>query len=653
MHATHRRDDSSSSAFSVAAYEEVSRVKSTLANRKAHGLNLSRKYIGPRSASLILDIILKHKVKDLNLFHNRLGDSGAVVLARAIKHTETLTKLDLGANGIGPAGAVHLAEALKHNKSLKYLDLGGNMIGVKGAAAFAEVLCFNTTLKKFRIRFTDVGERGAKLIALACRENKSLLELDGVDLKTFVGELEIPTAFMESSNEQILAYFRTIPNSPQRQRRSLLLAALKEDEKPVLEEVPFPAMTPEEEEEARRMLEAEIEALLAISIEDNEKPPTIAEEEEDDEDLSDLRNEEQDLDGIEVPPSPSGSMVIHSETEEVAPLQDVSTPHKPKPRRFEWEQVMQMTEMWSSNRVVGSGPIGTVYKGELTHEELFNSWWNESERGPLRQVAVKKLHNEISKNISNDFFVEAVEALGEYQAATLLPIIGYAMHESEMCIISPFMEGGNLETLLVSLKDKNQVSMNWAQRINMVVDVANALTALHTAGRPLVHRNVVPTNVLVDAEGHAVLSDYGQINFLELGQTSTRRRSNVIKLTAVGVPNNIMPVYARDDQFIFKAADTSKTATDIMHLGLLLLAVLTGSSMDHQQDPKQAAASLALRMAEQGDAAGIADLNAGEISTGVADELVSIVLTCLEPRAFKRPSAQRVAERLQQVSSNL
>jgi NLR family CARD domain-containing protein 3 len=175
-------------------------------------LNLRYENLGDKRATKIATA-LRHPtdtttVETLVLWHNHIGDEGAMALAEALKVDSTLEVLFLANNNIGEKGATALAEALKHHSSLQILwkvlphkvlgidvahglweahneawrtssklqqlELNMNNIGDKGVAALAGALKTNSTLKGLWLARNNIGVEGATAMAEALTCNSKL-----------------------------------------------------------------------------------------------------------------------------------------------------------------------------------------------------------------------------------------------------------------------------------------------------------------------------------------------------------------------------------------------------------------------------------------------------------------------------------------------
>ena len=127
---------------------------------------------------------------ELLLNGERIGDNGAMELAKALRSDKRLRLVDLWSNGIGPAGAKALAEALFVNDKLEKLYLNDNAIGSEGAAAIIAALgcprsqpnaCSKSSLQHLWLSRNQLGDAGAKALADGLSDGKAR-RLQALDL---------------------------------------------------------------------------------------------------------------------------------------------------------------------------------------------------------------------------------------------------------------------------------------------------------------------------------------------------------------------------------------------------------------------------------------------------------------------------------------
>ncbi|KAK3428347.1 hypothetical protein EUGRSUZ_F04390, partial [Eucalyptus grandis] len=171
--------------------------------------------------------------------------------------------------------------------------------------------------------------------------------------------------------------------------------------------------------------------------------------------------------------------------------------------------LLKATDGFSSMSLVGVGSFGSVYRGIL--------------EGDGTIIAVKVLHL-VRRGALKSFIVEC-EALKNIIHQNLLKILtvcsstDYQGNEFK-ALVYQFMDNGNLERWLHSnttSSHRNELSkkLNFIWRINIAIDVASALDYLHHwCHMPIVHCDLKPSNVLLDAQMVAHVGDFGLAKFL-------------------------------------------------------------------------------------------------------------------------------------------
>jgi serine/threonine protein kinase len=138
---------------------------------------------------------------------------------------------------------------------------------------------------------------------------------------------------------------------------------------------------------------------------------------------------------------------------------------------------------------LGEGGFGKVYLGEDTRLD--------------RKVAIKVLNREISQvaDSAGAAFDEA-RALAGIEHRHVVPVYDAGRTlKGEVFVVSKFIEGCTLEEALV------QGDLSREEFLERMIEVSDALEAVHEAG--IIHRDIKPDNILLDAERKAVLIDFG------------------------------------------------------------------------------------------------------------------------------------------------
>ncbi|KAK1264616.1 Serine/threonine-protein kinase [Acorus gramineus] len=160
---------------------------------------------------------------------------------------------------------------------------------------------------------------------------------------------------------------------------------------------------------------------------------------------------------------------------------------------FELETI---TKSFRSDYVLGEGGFGTVYKGYI----------DENVRVGLKSlpVAVKVLNKEGLQG-HREWLTE-VNFLGQLRHPNLVKLIGYCCEDDHRLLVYEFMFRGSLENHLFR---KTAAPLPWATRMMIALGAAKGLAFLHNAERPVIYRDFKTSNILLDSDYTAKLSDFG------------------------------------------------------------------------------------------------------------------------------------------------
>jgi serine/threonine protein kinase len=176
--------------------------------------------------------------------------------------------------------------------------------------------------------------------------------------------------------------------------------------------------------------------------------------------------------------------------------------------------------------------------------------------GATDTFAVKVVRQELARDplIERRFLREA-KATSGVSHPRLVAVLDSGTADGRAFLAMRHIEGKSVDQLLLET-----VVLEPAETVRIVADVAGALDALHQAG--LIHRDVKPSNVLVDGDGHATLMDLG-----------LARGSDMSVLTSAG--NVVGTIVYLAPELIRGTAEASP-ASDVYALGCLAFEALTG-----------------------------------------------------------------------------
>ncbi|XP_012855512.1 PREDICTED: probable LRR receptor-like serine/threonine-protein kinase At3g47570, partial [Erythranthe guttata] len=170
------------------------------------------------------------------------------------------------------------------------------------------------------------------------------------------------------------------------------------------------------------------------------------------------------------------------------------------PERISYYELLQATEQFSETNLLGVGSFGSVYKAALRDGKIF----------------AVKVFNALSEAASKSFEVEC-EVLRNIRHRNLTKVISSCSNEDFKALVLEYMPNGNLEKWLYS----HNYCLDLMQRLNIMIDAACALEYLHHGYSTLiVHCDLKPSNVLLDEEMVAHVSDFGIAKLMGEGESS-------------------------------------------------------------------------------------------------------------------------------------
>ncbi|KAJ6671216.1 hypothetical protein OIU85_015022 [Salix viminalis] len=156
-------------------------------------------------------------------------------------------------------------------------------------------------------------------------------------------------------------------------------------------------------------------------------------------------------------------------------------------RKFSYKETMKATDNF--NTIIGQGGFGTVFKAEFS--------------GGL--VAAVKRMNKVSEQAEEEFCRE-IELLARLHHRHLVALRGFCIKKNERFLMYEYMANGSLKDHLHSPGSP----LSWQTRMQIAIDVANALEYLHFyCDPPLCHRDIKSSNILLDENFVAKVADFG------------------------------------------------------------------------------------------------------------------------------------------------
>ncbi|KAF3326833.1 Serine/threonine-protein kinase PBS1 [Carex littledalei] len=215
---------------------------------------------------------------------------------------------------------------------------------------------------------------------------------------------------------------------------------------------------------------------------------------------------------------------------------------------FTYKQLHAATGGFGKGQVVGRGSFGSVYRGVLSDG---------------RKIAVKLMDQPGKQD--EDVFKMEVEILKRLHSPYLLGLIGHCSEGGHRLLVYDFMANGGLqEHLYPNSGSCGGVSkLDWDTRMQIALEAAKGLEYLHEhVSPPVIHRDFKSSNILLDNNFHAKVSDFG------LAKLGTNRAGGHVSTRVLGTQGYVAPEYAMTGHLT--------TKSDVYSYGVVLLELLTG-----------------------------------------------------------------------------
>ncbi|KAI3809622.1 hypothetical protein L1987_19218 [Smallanthus sonchifolius] len=211
---------------------------------------------------------------------------------------------------------------------------------------------------------------------------------------------------------------------------------------------------------------------------------------------------------------------------------------------FTLRQIKAATNNFDIANKIGEGGFGPVYKGVLPDGTL---------------IAVKQLSSKSKQG--NREFLNELGMISAFQHPNLVKLHGCCIEGNQLLLAYEYMENNSLARALFGPKEW-QLELDWPTRYRICIGIAKGLAFLHEESRlKIVHRDIKATNVLLDKNLDAKISDFGLAKLDEEDNTHISTR-------VAGTYGYMAPEYALRGYLTDKA--------DVYSYGIVLLEIVSG-----------------------------------------------------------------------------
>ncbi|ESW04270.1 hypothetical protein PHAVU_011G081200 [Phaseolus vulgaris] len=229
---------------------------------------------------------------------------------------------------------------------------------------------------------------------------------------------------------------------------------------------------------------------------------------------------------------------------------------------FSLAELENATENFSSSNLIGLGGSSYVYHGRLKDGS---------------DVAVKRLKDQGGPEADSSFFNE-IELLSRLHHCHLVPLLGYCSElkgkHVQRLLVFDYMANGNLRDCLDGVSGKH---IDWATRVMIALGSARGLEYLHEAAAPrILHRDVKSTNILLDENWQAKITDLGMAKNLRSDDLPSCSNSPARMQGTFGY---FAPEYA--------IVGRASLESDVFSFGVVLLELISGRQPIHKSTGKE------------------------------------------------------------------
>nr|GMC59800.1 probable serine/threonine-protein kinase Cx32, chloroplastic [Ipomoea batatas] len=275
------------------------------------------------------------------------------------------------------------------------------------------------------------------------------------------------------------------------------------------------------------------------------------------------------------------------------------------------------------------------------YSQSTRGWVNGKTLAPSKDanrmcVAIKKLSPDGSQGFEQ--WQSEVNFLGKLSHPNVVKLIGYCQEDEELLLVYEFMQKGSLDNHLFRRGD----AIQWDLRLKIAIGAARGLAFLHTSERQVIYRDMKTSNILLDGNYNAKMSDFGLARLGPSGENSH------VTTRVMGTMGHAAPEYVATGHLSVKS--------DVYGFGVILLEILTGLRTIDPNRPSNrhflAKWVKSMDLSEKGKLKSIMDPKMeGQYCTKAALQVAQLALRCLENEPCKRPSMNQVVQILEEIEA--
>ena len=296
---------------------------------------------------------------------------------------------------------------------------------------------------------------------------------------------------------------------------------------------------------------------------------------------------------------------------------------------FSYNELRLATKQFRPDFILGEGGFGVVYKGVI--DDSVRAGYKSTE------VAIKELNREGFQG-DREWLAE-VNYLGQFSHPNLVKLIGYCCEDEHRLLVYEYMASGSLEKHLFRRAGS---TLTWSKRMKIALHAARGLAFLHGAERPIIYRDFKTSNILLDADFNAKLSDFGLAKDGPMGD-QTHVSTRVMGTYGYAAPEYVMTGHLT-------------ARSDVYGFGVVLLELLIGRrALDKSRPSREHNLVEWARPLLNHNKKLVKILDPrveGQYSSKTATKVALLAYQCLSQNPKGRPLMSQVVEILENFQSN-
>ncbi|XP_076926120.1 uncharacterized protein LOC143589167 [Bidens hawaiensis] len=300
-------------------------------------------------------------------------------------------------------------------------------------------------------------------------------------------------------------------------------------------------------------------------------------------------------------------------------------------KEFTYSDLQTATCNFKLDCLIGEGGFGMVFKGWVDRET-----YTPRKAGNGLPVAIKKLNPESVQGLEE--WQAEVNILGKCSHPNIVKLLGYCQENEELLLVYEYMQTQSLEKHLFG---KHVEALPWSTRIKIAIGAAKGLAFLHTMENNIILRDVKSSNILLDEDFNAKISDVG------LAKLGSDNGESHVTTRVMGTHGYAAPEYVTTGHLYAKS--------DVYGFGVLMLEIITGLRVLDTNRPatkKMLTDWVKPFLWDKKRIHKVMDPRLRKkYPVKAAHKTAKFILTCLVPEPSKRPSMEEVVSRLKGIDA--